>query len=295
MLSLARYPEPIATVCMARELKIAEIPSVTAYPQNGMEVQGARIGILAFDQPKIVAFWRAWNRWHVKCFGCALPRKDAMRLNDEVGEVVWMDNMGGGPQPSTKISEYGVRSWGVYTQEGLNKLVQMLRQVFGSVRSNEEIWRVDEIIEKLRYTTMRPLNYRRAFTQMSMEVYTVMTDEQIPFSWFVSADTRHRIPIIRVNHGSSYGYEFSGIIKPEHACIHTEEIRRLISLRRKRMFHPLHERSACTSTEIVTIFSNGEYGYFSSSPEWAMIAFSSEELNLDYYETNLNEWVSNFV
>ncbi|MFA4846404.1 MAG: hypothetical protein WC654_07690 [Patescibacteria group bacterium] len=128
MQNLAGVPAPKSNPIVVRELKKAGVKPVETTFTKGMtpEVPATFIGFLGFEDGTFVTFSRLWYYWSVRSstFLAFVPAK---ALNDSMGSVVRVEGFAGG----TDVRLNGCASWHVDTQEGLNTLVQVLKEHFG--------------------------------------------------------------------------------------------------------------------------------------------------------------------
>lgn len=119
--------------CVQNELLIAGVPALAATfkGEHRSEFRDSILGVLWFASGEAVGFSRGHSHWCVNS-SAPLPHAQAEALNDRMSDIVRMYGMSGG---TTKVRMDGCANWHVDAQEGLNALVQALKDHFG--RTNE--------------------------------------------------------------------------------------------------------------------------------------------------------------
>jgi hypothetical protein len=117
------------------ELLIAGVPALLATPKDEFrpEFRTYYLGALWFASGVVVGFSRAHRYWCVSS-SAPLPYVEAKVINDRMGRIVRVEGMSGG----TNVQTNGCAHWNVDAQEGLNTLVQALKDHFGSMNENQQ-------------------------------------------------------------------------------------------------------------------------------------------------------------
>lgn len=100
---------------------------------------GIEVHKLPFDVPNSevptrvigsIAGWefeRAWYYWRAK--GPGIPTEDATELHEELGKEIRVNGHCGCPSPKEQFGNFGVGSYHIDTQRGLNTLAALLRKI----------------------------------------------------------------------------------------------------------------------------------------------------------------------